>query len=51
MDSEREAGLIVDPAAEMDPSMDPNAVPQGDDISAQEAPVEVDAADAKRGEF
>ena len=51
MDSEREAGLIVDPAAEMDPSMDPNAVPQGDNISSQEAPAEVEAADAKRGEF
>ena len=31
IDSEREAGLILDPNAEMDPSMDPNAVPQGDE--------------------
>ena len=50
MDSEREAGLILDPNAEMDPSMDPNAVPQGDDISQQEAP-QVDPGDLKRGEF
>ena len=50
MDSEREAGLIVDPSAEMDPSMDPSNAPEADDLSAQEAP-QVEPADAKRGEF
>ena len=50
IDAEREAGLILDPAAEMDPSMDPSAAPPADDITAQEPPA-VDAGDAKRGEF
>ena len=51
IDAEREAGLILDPNAEMDPSMDPSNAPPADDMSAQEAPVEIDAGDAKRGEF
>ena len=50
IDSEREAGLIVDPMAEMDPAMDPGNAPPADDMSAQEGPA-VDAGDAKRGEF
>ena len=50
INSEREAGLILDPSAEMDPSMDPGAAPEADDITAQEPPA-VDAGDAKRGEF
>ena len=51
IDAEREAGLILDPNAEMDPSMDPSNAPPADDMSAQEAPVEIDAGDARRGEF
>ena len=50
IDSEREAGLIIDPNAEMDPAMDPSNAPPADDMSAQEAPA-VDAGDMKRGEF
>jgi hypothetical protein len=48
--AEREAGLIIDPNEEMDPSMDPGAAPEADDMSAQEQPT-ADAGDLKRGEF
>ena len=49
MDSEREAGLILDPEQAMDPAMDPGAAPNGE-VTAGETP-QVDAGDAKRGEI
>ena len=33
--SEMESGIIIDPAAEMDPAMDPSNAPPADDMSAQ----------------
>ena len=48
MDSEREAGLILDPEQAMDPAMDPGAAPNGE--AAGETP-QVDAGDARRGEI
>ena len=49
MESEREAGLILDPNAEMDPTMDPNAAPEGE-VAQPETP-QIDSGDLKRGEF
>ena len=49
MESEREAGLILDPNAEMDPTMDPNAAPEGQ-VAQPETP-QIDSGDLKRGEF
>ena len=49
MDSEREAGLILDPEQAMDPAMDPGAAPNGE-ATAGESP-QVDAGDARRGEI
>ncbi|BCU99513.1 MAG: hypothetical protein CM15mV28_0810 [Thaumasvirus sp.] len=49
MDSEREAGLILDPEQAMDPAMDPSAAPNGE-VAPQETP-QVDAGDARRGEI
>ena len=46
--SELESGVIPDPAAEMDPSMDPNAAPE--EQQQDELP-QVDPSDARRGEF
>jgi hypothetical protein len=46
--SELESGVIPDPAAEMDPSMDPNAAPEE---QQQEELPQVDPGDLRRGEF
>ena len=49
INSEREAGLIVDPNAEMDPAMDPGAGGSEAELPAEEP--QVDAGDLRRGEF
>ena len=49
INSEREAGLILDPEAEMDPAMDPGAGGSEGAMPAEQP--QVDAGDLRRGEF
>ena len=52
IESEMESGVIPDPSAEMDPSMDPNAAPPEEAGGApQEEVPQPDPSDARRGEI
>ena len=52
IETEMESGVIPDPAAAMDPSMDPNAAPPEAEGGAPEGHVpQVDPSDARRGEI
>ena len=52
IETEMESGVIPDPAAAMDPSMDPNAPPPEAEGGAPEGDVpQVDPSDARRGEI
>ena len=52
IESELESGVIPDPSAEMDPSMDPNATPpEGVEGAPNGDAPQVDPGDARRGEI
>jgi len=52
IESELESGVIPDPSAEMDPSMDPNAAPpEGVEAAPNGDAPQVDPSDARRGEI